>query len=65
MTTLVVFGGIALLVAAYFALDMWAEGRKARRSTLQPRDGQVGKAGDYDVMNRQDHEGLRGGGHSV
>jgi hypothetical protein len=65
MTTFLVLGGIALLVAGYLVVNWWAEGRKARRSLLQPWDGHADKAGDYDVIKRQDHEGLRNSGNGV
>ena len=32
MIVYIVFGGILLLVGAYFALDWWLAGRRARRS---------------------------------
>ena len=54
MLVFVVFGGILLLVAAYFALDWWSAGRSTRRSLPNARHGQVGNADvDYDIISRQ------------
>ncbi len=56
MTVLIVFGIVALLVGAYFALDWWLAGRAAKRSLSLPRarDGQQGNADvDYDLIKRQ------------
>ena len=63
MVTWLVFGGIALLVGAYFVLDWWLAGRKSRRSLPRARDGQVGNANvDYDIIERQSqqHRGTPG-----
>ena len=62
MTVLIVFGILALLVGAYFALDWWLAGRAARRSLPRARDGQPGNADiDYNIIKRQS-EGHSGTG---
>ncbi len=54
MTTFLVIGGIAVLVAGYFALDWLLAGRTGKRTVGRARDGQVGNASvDYDAIERQ------------
>lgn len=53
MTTLLVFGGIALLICGYLALDWWLAGHKSKRTLTRARDGQVGNGGvDEHVVER-------------
>jgi hypothetical protein len=53
VTTLLVVGGIALLICGYLALDWWLAGRTSRRMLTRSRDGQIGNAAvDEHVIER-------------
>ena len=53
MTTVLVIGGIALLICAFLALDWWVGGRKAKRSLNRSRDDQVrNSAVDEHIVER-------------
>ena len=53
MTTLLVVGGIVLLICGYLAFDWWLAGRKSKRMLTRSRDGRVGNASvDEHVVER-------------
>ena len=53
MTTLLIIGGIAVLICGYLAFDWWLAGHKSKRTLARSRDGQVANAAvDEHVIER-------------
>ena len=55
MTTFIVFGGIAVLIGVYFALNWWLAGREGKRAIGRPRDGQGRNTASVDYEAIRDH----------